>query len=277
MMPCARRATDLSLGIVLKAPEGIVLAAESRLTLAAEDATTHEKVQVSFDNATKLLAFQQNDGFRPVGVVTYGQAGIGTRTAASFVPEFESRIVDEPLNTEQFAERLATFYKEQWDAAMPKDYAGPPMSFAVGGYDPGAAYGRVFMIEIPQRAEPVELNKGDGDFGITWGGQSEHMDRLLRGFDRRLPELVAKALNLTAAQRQALEAAILPLQMPLPLQAMPLQDCVDLAVFFIRTTITAQSLTIGTRGVGGPIDVATVTRSRGLEFIQRKRVRVEQR
>jgi hypothetical protein len=74
-----------------------------------------------------------------------------------------------------------------------------------------------------------------------------------------------------------MEAAISRLQMPLPLQAMPLQDCVDLAVFFIRTTIAGQSLTIGTRGVGGPIDVATVTRSRGLEFIRRKQVRVDDR
>ncbi len=267
----------MSLGIVIKAPEGIVLAAESRLTLAAEDITTHERVQVSFDNATKLLAFQRADKFRPVGVVTYGQAGIGTRTAASFVPEFESSISDDPLNTNEFAERLAEFYRKQWDAVMPKNYTGPPMTFVVGGYDPNAAYGRVFNIDIPQRPNPVELNQGDGNFGITWGGQTEHLDRLIRGYDRRLPDIVAKTLNLTQTKRKEMEASIAGLQMPLPLPAMPLQDCVDLAVFFIRTTITAQSLTVGTRGVGGPIDVATVTRSRGLEFIQRKQIRVDEK
>jgi len=265
----------LSLGIVIKAPEGIVLAAESRLTLAAKNTVTHEKLQVSFDNATKLLAFQQGDNFRPVGVVTYGQAAIGTRTAASFVPEFEARIGDDSLDTEKFSNELASFYKEQWDASMPKDWASPPMTFVVGGYDQGAAYGRVYQIEIPQRPDPVELNKGDGNFSITFGGQTEHMDRLLRGFDRRLPEMVSKTLNLTPTKRQEMEAALSVLQMPVPIQAMPLQDCVDLAVFFIRTTIAAQSLTVGTRGVGGPIDVATVTRRRGLEFIQRKRVRVD--
>jgi hypothetical protein len=87
--------------------------------------------------------------------------------------------------------------------------------------------------------------------------------------------MVSKTLNLTPTKRQEMEAALSVLQMPVPIQAMPLQDCVDLAVFFIRTTIAAQSLTVGTRGVGGPIDVATVTRRRGLEFIQRKRVRVD--
>jgi len=265
------------LGIVIKAPEGIVLAAESRLTLAAVDPITQAPVQVSFDNATKLLAFQVKDKFRRVGVVTYGQAGIGNRTAASFVPEFESTIGDKPMDTKKFAETFATFYREQWEAAVPEGYSGPPMTFVIGGYDENAAYGRVFSVDIPQRPDPVELNEGDGSFGITWGGQTDHMDRLIRGFDRRLPELVSKALNLAPATRKDMEAAISQLQMSLPLQAMPLQDCVDLAVFFIRTTIAAQSLTVGTRGVGGPIDVATVTRSRGLDFIRRKQVRIDDR
>lgn len=267
----------MSLGIIIKAPEGIVLAAESRLTLTAEDIASHDKVQVSFDNATKLLAFQKDDKFRPVGVVTYGQAGIGARTAASFVPEFESDIGDEELDTETIASRLANFYLKQWRAAMPAQYAGPSMTFVVGGYDRDAPYGRVFNIEIPNMPKPTEVNQGDANFGITWGGQTEQLDRLIRGFDRRLPDSVAKALNLTPAKRKTLDAAIAAFQMPLPLQAMPLQDCVDLAVFFIRTTIAAQSLTVGVRGVGGPIDVATVTRSRGLEFIQRKRIRVDEK
>jgi hypothetical protein len=265
----------VSLGIVIKAPEGIVLAADSRLTLATVNAA-QEKIQVSFDNATKLLSFQQGNKPRPVGVVTYGQAGMGTRTAASFVPEFESEIGDKPLGIEEFAGRLADFYQKQWQLVVPATYSGPAMTFVVGGYDERDAYGKVFMIEIPRKPKPLELNKGT-NFGITWGGQTDHMDRLLRGYDRSLPELVAKALSLPPAKRKELEDAIAPLQMPLPLPAMPLQDCVDLAVFFIRTTITAQSLTIGTHGVGGPIDVATVTRSRGLEFIQRKRIRVDNR
>jgi len=53
---------------------------------------------------------------------------------------------------------------------------------------------------------------------------------------------------------------------------MALQDCVDLAIFFIRTTIIAQKLTIGLRGCGGPIDVATITRRDGFQYIQKKAV-----
>jgi len=42
----------------------------------------------------------------------------------------------------------------------------------------------------------------------------------------------------------------------------------------VRTTMDAQNLAIGVRGVGGPIDVATVTRTKGLEYIQQKKIKI---
>jgi hypothetical protein len=59
------------------------------------------------------------------------------------------------------------------------------------------------------------------------------------------------------------------------IQAMALQDAVDLAVFLIRATIDGQQLSVGVRGCGGFIDIATVTRREGLGFVQRKQLRGE--
>ena len=78
----------MSLGIVIKGPEGLVLAAESRITLGAQTVTPRglQQIPVYFDNATKLLSFSKPN--TTVGVVTYGQAVIGQqtpRTAASFL------------------------------------------------------------------------------------------------------------------------------------------------------------------------------------------------
>lgn len=54
---------------------------------------------------------------------------------------------------------------------------------------------------------------------------------------------------------------------------LPLQDCINLAVFLIRTTIKFQevSSTIP-RTCGGPIDVAVITRTDGLQYVQRKQL-----
>jgi len=270
----------MSLGIVVKGPEGLVLAAESRVTLTA----THQQgppIHVSFDNATKLLSFgKPNNNF---GVVTYGLAAIGLRTAYSFLPEFEANLgkkndSNNPLSVYDFATEISSFFMKQWqEGGMPKpeDYKppNPNMTFVVGGFNKGEPYGRVYVIDIPRNPTPLEQQPNPGDFGITWGGQREFVDRIVKGYDEKILQIVSKTLNLKPEQIQLLKDVLdKELQMALPLQILPLQDCVKLAIFFIRTTMTAQELTVGVRGVGGPIDVATITRNEGLKFIQRKEI-----
>ena len=58
----------------------------------------------------------------------------------------------------------------------------------------------------------------------------------------------------------------------MPINTLALQDCINLAIFFVRTTIEAQELTIGVRGCGGPIDVAVITQEAGFAWVQHKRM-----
>jgi hypothetical protein len=261
------------LGIVIKSPAGIVLAADSRLTLMSTNNDTKETFPVHFDNATKLLRFGVPNNF--VGAVTFGQAIVeGTgRTAESFLPEFEARVQSKGrIAIPEFAKELSEFYAEQW-APSAANYTGQPMVFIVGGYDEAAPYGRVFSFAIPQTPAPTELNVDD--FGCTWGGQTSTVDRIYRGFDQGLPNRVGDALDLTPAQRSRLQEVLNPLQLSIPVPVMALQDCVDLAVTLIRTTIAMQQLTVELRGVGGPIDVVTITRTQGLQTVKFKEVRVD--
>jgi len=260
----------MSLGIVIKGPEGIVLAADSRVTLVAN--TPQGPIHVNYDNATKLLSFSEPNNY--VGAVTYGQAAINLRTANSYLPEFESSLENKRLPIDEFAKRLSDFFLEQWNKEMPADYDGPNMTFVVGGFNEGEPYGRVFLFEIPRLPEPNLQH--DNGFGITWGGQREIVDRLMQGFDQRLMHVISNVLNLQEKDAQTLYNTLRKeLQLPVPIQAMALQDCVDLAVFFLRTTIWAQNLTIGVRGVGGAVDVAIITRREGFRFIQQKQIVAE--
>jgi len=149
------------------------------------------------------------------------------------------------------------------------------MLFLVAGYDEGEAYGHVFEILIPRRPPPNELHPGA--FGIVWGGQREIADRIVQGFDERLPGLVQQQLGLTNEQRDGLKEALKSnLTLSIPYAFLPLQDCVDLAIFIVRATMTLQTKLVGVRGVGGSIDVATVTRMEGFKPIQEKHIAGEQ-
>lgn len=267
----------MSLGVAVKGPEGVVLAVDSRVTLGVQqrEGIPH---QANFDNATKLLSFSEPHNH--VGAVTYGAAVIGLRTAHSFIPELEqTRLADKDRMTiATYAKEISDFFMKQWNKSMPgpDEYSGAPMTFVVGGYDKGAAYGKIFLFNIPFKPEPKEQNPGEGNFGMTWGGQLQVSTRLIHGYDPQVPNLLRSELDLTDAQLdQFLKTIKENLEFRIPYQVLPLQDCVNLATFLIRTTINAQELSVGVRGVGGPIDVAIVTRPEGLRHIKQKEITVD--
>jgi len=263
----------MSLGIVIKCPEGLVLAAESRITLGAQIGT--QNLPVTFDNATKLLTFSSPN--TTIGVVTYGQAVIGNRdprTAASFIPEFEASLPKERLTVVKFAEKISDFFLKQWESSMPAEEKIPNMTFVVAGFNPDEVYGQIFIIEIPRVPKPTERCK-ENEFGITFGGQHEIVSRILHGYDIRLPEVLKNGLSLSPEQETKFREVIKQFQISIPLQVLALQDCVDLACFFIRTTMDAQKFSVGVRGVGGAIDVAIIKRNQNLKFIQQKQVHGE--
>jgi hypothetical protein len=263
----------MSLGIVFKGPEGIVLAADSRVTLNAEIKNIEGRLLLpaTFDNATKLLRVTGQDY---VGAVTYGVGAIGMtepRTAHSFLPEFENQLAndgDGRLTVETFANKFSDFFQQQWAANMPEGYSGPDMTFLIGGFDVDSPYGKVYKIEIPSNPIPEEQNQGQ--FGIVWGGQLQFTNRLLQGFDPRLPMILQQSLGLDETKSAQLQDQLGTLALPIPYQFLPLQDCVDLSIFLIRTTMELQTWLVDVRGVGGAIDVATITRTKGFEPIQQK-------
>jgi hypothetical protein len=270
---------QMSLGLTIKGPEGLVLAAESRVTLQIQR-QGQPPVFNTFDNATKLFDLKGLNNF--VGIVTYGVAAIGQRTAHSFAPELEASLKAKGYGedtsktnrhaVEKVAKDLSDFYMDQWKSAkMPVPLPGPGMTFIVSGFDEDEPYGRVYIIEIPDKPVP-EMRSPDQEFGLTWGGQHEVVNRLMMGYDPGLPNLLQQLKIAPAAEAQFMQQ-LGALSLQVPFNVLALQDCVDLALFLLRTTIEAQQLSIGLRGCGGPIDVATVTRRAGLHYVQRKIVR----
>lgn len=268
----------MSLGIVVKGTEGLVLAADSRVTLQAEQQLpTGERrpFTVNYDNSKKIITFS-DDQHSHVGAITFGEALLGQRTAHSFVPEIEIDLPEDRLSTREYADQLNRFYTQEWEERMPppEDYEGPGMNFVVGGYDQEEPYGKVFSFNIPQNPDPVE--QSEGEFGITYGGEAQIVNRLVKGMDPVLSNAISENSNLSRSdvlrvvEQQGLTYSF-------PYEVLPLQDCLDLAILMVRTTIDFQNLAVGIRGVGGKIEAATITRTDGVKFVQRKQLQGEQR
>ena len=258
----------MSLGIIVKGPSGLVVAADSRITLTAQPPAGVAYV-VQFDNASKLLRFNAPHNF--VAAVTYGQALIPglERTAESFLPELQAALPTTRVSVGTFAQQLSAFFVSQWGAAMER-YGGDAMRFIVGGFDDGAPYGSVFQFAIPIAPTPVELYAGQ--FATVWGGQTEIVQRIWLGYQDGLPTRLQQTVGLTDAQRLQIEQALVQEGLAIPIGIMALQDCVNLAETLIRTTIAMQQLSMVLRGVGGPIDIVTITRTEGVKPVRLKEV-----
>lgn len=240
----------MSLGIAIKSAEGIVLAADSRVTLFARAAAGLVQapggaaapvvvVPATYDSATKLLDFHK----RKMGAITFGQGSIGTtpqsqRTAASFLTEFEQTLEqndpEHNLSAEDFARSLGRFFLERWDeAGMARNVpVAGNMIFYVGGFTGNEPIGRLYELSIPGSPEPTE--KHPGNLGAMWGGQREVVDRIIQGFDPRVPDFILNDLHQQLAQpeRDAFNARIHgAFQQPIPWALLPLRDCVHIARF----------------------------------------------
>jgi hypothetical protein len=266
----------MTLAVAVKGPEGLVLAVDSRLTLRMPPPGGGEPVVSYFDNATKMTRIE---GQPHVGVVTYGLGAIGTgqpRSVLGFVSEFETGLTAEGgdrLKVVDIARKLGEFYAEQWQkAATPAD--SQPISFLVAGFDQGEAYGRIYGVAVPSALEP-EAYCADY-FGARWNGQYELVNRLMTGFDPLASTIVKNRLKLQDKHIAGLEKEwAQKLDLPIPYQFFALQDCVDFATFLVTMTSAVQAWTVvGNHGVGGAVDVATITRTRGFEVIKQKQINV---
>jgi hypothetical protein len=259
------------LAVVVKGPEGLVLAADSRVTLNTEQELldgSRQLLPTYFDNAIKLMSLKN------IGIVTYGQGAIGQdqpRMVHGYIPEFEAHLADvgDRLAVEQVAVELGSFFGEQWREAGMADSA--PMAFLIAGYDDAEPYGKVFEVSVPDALVPQE--QFQGEFSIVWRGQPYLLERLLNGTAPRAIEIAKDVLGLD--DDQATELATRwqeELALPIPIPSLPLQDAVDLASFLVDMTATVMTWTVGIQGVGGQVDVATITRTSGYNAVDTKKI-----
>lgn len=132
--------------------------------------------------------------------------------------------------------------------------------------------------ETYQLRSPGEITKkrGFNEHGSTWVGQGDAVSRLILGYDNRM-------LNLPIYQKMKNQKELITqlhgLEYNIQWGLMTLQDAVNLATFLIKSTSMIQKYADGinmdigdVQGVGGPIDIAIITKENGVEWINKKQV-----
>ncbi|MEK6373740.1 MAG: hypothetical protein AABO58_13720 [Acidobacteriota bacterium] len=271
----------MTIAISLKVNDGVVLASDSAATLLAQGPSGPSVVQV-YDNANKVFNLRKG---LPIGAITWGSGAIGHASTSTLIKDLRARFSGDPAHKDwhvdpqsysiaTIAERLKTFiYDENYVQAFKDWPQKPELGFIVAGYSAGSQRAEEYTIRVDNQgtcSDPTPVRAIE-QCGATWNGEPEAISRLLLGYSPRLRTVLLDKLGVDPAQIDAAMQIIQrELAVPVINDAMPIQDAIDLAGFLVHLTEKYSRYTPGAPTVGGPIEIAAITKHEGFKWVQRK-------
>jgi hypothetical protein len=256
----------MSIVVSVKVQDGVVLASDSCVIHRGR----------SYFNAEKTI--NPVRGF-PIGVMIAGDGAIGLTSIANHLREYGQMATARsgPWSLSKTHYTLggvvADMRRYLLDVAkLEEDSAQTTLT--VVGYSAGRSLPETWRLTLDgdSLVEP-DLIWSEREYGITWDGERECLDRMLCGTPQGLIQ-VAGEFGLTPKQTQDLHGRVAEVcGSDLVTPGMPLQDAVELARFLVDTTVSfvGFSFTGEPKTVGGMVDIAAITRHDGFRWIQRKR------
>lgn len=272
----------MTIAVLVKVNDGFVLASDSATTLGTAAPGGALQVENIYNNANKIFNLRKG---LPIGAMTWGLGAIGPASIATVTKDLRRRFMGEDANhpdwyvdpkSYQMSEVAARFkeffYDERYQAAASAALVAPDdLGLLVAGYGADDDQPQVYSVTIgPSGCSGPDLLMPPDVSGASWWGQPEALTRLLLGVSRSLPQAL---LNLGVPDTDVgsyVQAIQQEVREQLVSSAMPIQDAIDLAEFLVEVTIKFVRFSPGHPTVGGPIEIAAVTKHEGFKWVARK-------
>lgn len=172
----------MSVAVLLNLSDGLILGVDSAVTIFG--ASGISKV---FEDSDKLFQL----GSLPVGIATYGVAGLEGRTIGSFISEFEKRSDLASLSLRDVAEELRKFFLTVYIRFVETIYSLPfagiapekkgTLGLIVGGFSPNAFLSEAWHVIIPwhDQSQSAVNVYAPGNFGTAWFATSDQIQRYI--------------------------------------------------------------------------------------------------
>jgi hypothetical protein len=275
----------LTIAVVVKVDDGYVLASDSATTVGGSTPSGDVILNI-YNNANKIFNLRKG---LPLSAMTYNLGNIGPASISTLAKDLRVRFNGKATGYEAWKlkrgeytmQEVVTRFKEFfWDEhyepfandAKARGEDTPLLGLIVGGYGADSDQPELFEFQLTQTgcAGPTPVLQDDS--GASWWAQGEAIYRLLKGVSGALPQALLN-LNLASDDAEAVRIAediAGQVNAQIVAAAMPIQDAVDLAEFLVRVTIGFVRFCPGHPTVGGPIEIAAVTKHEGFKWVQRK-------
>jgi hypothetical protein len=278
----------MSIAVLIGVHDGVVLAADSASTLTFPTPPgvvlppgQQGVVGNVYDNANKIFNLVKGE---PIGCITFGSGNIGNASIGTLIKDLRKKLAETPddlafdaagYSMEGVARILAKFLGNECEKLEQPAKINTNLGILLGGYSKQGDLGESWSVEI-QKGVPQQPKKlrPDHEVGLSWGGATEVLQRMVMGFSPQIFPALAAVMQpqqnpaVLASQLGPVLAA--QLQAPLVFAPMPIQDVIDLARFFVHSAIMYSRFLPGPNIVGGPIEVAAITKHENFKWISRK-------
>jgi len=225
--------------VALKVHDCIFFTADSATSLTGTDEHVNQLVVNIYDHANKVFNLHKK---LPIAAMTAGIGNFGACSISTISKDLRALLMDDDPESKY---RLGDGYTIEEVARKARDYLfeerfsalyDKPMGtfqYWVGGYSANQDLGEIWKIQIHDGECPEPSCEAPREVPsmISWGGQTEAINRLLLGFGQGLPEaLVSVGLppeQLGACMKQVAARTQAGLANP----AMPTRDAIELAMF----------------------------------------------
>lgn len=258
----------MTIAISIKVNDGVVLAADSASTIIGQDNKGRLGVINVYNNANKIFNLCYDE---PVGVITWGSGSIGQESISTLVKDFRNQLdLNDGYEIKNVAKEFTKFIWEKYDEEFKEWPEKPNLGFMVVGYSDNRPLAEEWKIDIQQGIceKPKQVRK-ENEIGITWNGETEAINRIYLGYGGNLIRILeSEKIDPEIIERIISKHHDSYLSMLLP--AMPIQDAIDLAKFLVETTTQFSRFVPGAPTVGGPIEIAAITKHEGFKWVNRK-------
>ncbi len=253
--------------VSVKINDGVVMASDS--------AASFGNGQI-YHHADKIVNLVKGS---PIGAMVTGNGGIGNESVATLLKDLRKRFADpnhqwyvrtDTYTMEEIAIHLRAFLFEEKSQAAGSDTW---MQIRICGYSAKRPLPEIWEVVLRGTdCVPPKQVQAEESSGILWDGEYQALNRLILGRASSMSEFLSTK-GYTEEQAKAFDEEFIgSAYASLSLSAMPTQDAIDLARFLVETTIGFAKFWVPhqPKTVGGPIEIAAITKHEGFRWVQRK-------
>jgi hypothetical protein len=294
------------IGIEVDQAGGILHDADGRMNVKFKFDQMEHIVIDAWGGVTKM--FLLSDKYCHVAAVTAGTASLNQRLISSLASDYRAlcsakKASQRKRTVRGVAEEFLAFVKAEYDEHYKSSNLPPQLrdgpEFLIGGIGQNDKFPCSYRVRVKEN--DVDEEFASGASGLSWNAQSDAVERIMRGYDRKLRGTIENTFRTAIKNYQdEMNAAVLrilddvlnklncsmpdgvdttlpsavtvsppwdSLKLGVPYSALPLQEAINFVSYLIMMQAGKSRFAPGLATVGGRIHIGVITKDQGFTQI----------